>query len=173
MIPFDEMPDHARVWIFGASGPARGEAADRMLAEVDRFLEDWHAHGRPVVGARELRHGHFLLIAADERATGVSGCSIDSLFRRLRGLEAETGIGVLDSGTVWFRGGDGEIRRESRDSFRLLAAEGGVTGDTPVFDNTVATVGEVRGGGWEKRLAESWHGRAFRLGSPSTSGPRA
>jgi hypothetical protein len=172
-VPFDEIPDHARVWVFGATGSVRGEAADRLLEEVDRFLEEWHAHGRAVVGARELRHDRFLLIAADEEATGVSGCSIDSLFRRLRVLETETGIGLLDSGAVWFRGGDGEVRRESRDSFRRLAAEGGVTGDTLVFDNTVATVGEVRRDAWERRLADSWHGRAFRLGSPSVSGPRA
>jgi len=169
---FDTIPDHARIWVFGASRAIRGEDAARLLEEVDRFLQEWHAHGRPVVGARELRHDHFLLIAADEKATGVSGCSIDSLFRQLQTLEAETGIGLLDSGAVWLRGDDGGVRRESRESFRRLAAEGGVTEDTPVFDNTVATVGEVRRGAWVKRLADSWHGRAFRLGSPSVSGPQ-
>ena len=36
---------------------------------------------KPLTAARDLRHERFLMVAADEAAAGVSGCSIDALRR--------------------------------------------------------------------------------------------
>ena len=155
------MPDDARVWIFGADRPLDPPQREALLRGADAFLEGWHAHRQPVIGARDLPHDQFLVIAADERASGVSGCSIDSLFRTLKELEGELGVTLLDGSRVWFVGREGEIRTATRAEFRALAEAGEVDGSTRVFDNTVATVGALRGGHWERPMAESWHGRAF------------
>ncbi|HEX5725085.1 MAG TPA: hypothetical protein VFX98_06440 [Longimicrobiaceae bacterium] len=160
-VEFDRLPDDARLWVFAASRalePAEGEA---LLERVDHFLERWLAHGAEVVGGRELRHGRFLLVGADERATGVSGCSIDTLFHALAALEEELGVTLRDSGPVQFRDEEGAIRSVPRSEFRLMARTGEVTEETVVFDNTVATVGEARAGRWETRLRDTWHARAF------------
>lgn len=162
---FSRLPDDARVWIFSASRPLAAREAERLLERVDRFVEGWLAHGRPVVGGREWRHGRFLLVAADERATGVSGCSIDSLFHTLQAVGAELGAELLDRSGVWFRGADGEIRVVSRPEFRALARAGEVGEDTVVFNHTVGTVGEMRNGRWEVPLRDSWHAQAFPGGT--------
>jgi hypothetical protein len=161
-IQFDRMPADARVWVFGASEPIRGAAAERLLATVRDFVTGWLAHGHPVVGASDWRHDHFLLIAADEKATGVSGCSIDSLFRTLKGIEQSLGTTLLDSGRIWFRDSEGSVRSVERSKFRTLVDAGEIDDETMVFDNTVASAGAVRAGEWEKRFAESWHAKAFR-----------
>jgi hypothetical protein len=161
-IPFDRMPDDARVWIFGASEPLTGADAERLLRTVHEFVSGWLAHGHPVVGASDWRYDHFLLIAADEKATGVSGCSIDSLFRALRTGERSLGTTILDSGRVWYRDAGNMVRSVERGEFRGMVDAGEIDDDTIVFDNTVASVGAVRGGEWEKRFADSWHARAFR-----------
>jgi hypothetical protein len=160
---FDRLPDDARVWVFAASRALTDAEATTLLARVDGFLARWNAHGHPVVGARELRHARFLLVAADERATGVSGCSIDSLFGQLRALQDELDVALLDAGPVWFRDAAGEIRGLPRPGFRALARDGGVTPDTVVFDNTVGTVGDVRHGRWETALRDAWHAKAFPI----------
>ncbi|HEX2206990.1 MAG TPA: hypothetical protein VHG93_04860 [Longimicrobium sp.] len=160
-VPFDRLPDDARLWVFAAARPLDEARQQALLAHADAFLARWAAHGAPVLGGRELRHGRFLLIGADERATGVSGCSIDTLFRSLGELEAEMGVAMRDGSLVYFRDESGEIQAAPRPAFRQRAAAGGVTEDTLVFDNTIGTVGELRGGGWEKPLRESWHARAF------------
>lgn len=162
-VPFDRLPDDARLWVFAAARPLDEARQQALLAHADAFLARWAAHGAPVLGGRELRHGRFLLIGADERATGVSGCSIDTLFRSLGELEAEMGVAMRDGSLVYFRDESGEIQAEPRAAFRQRAAVGGVTEDTLVFDNTIGTVGELRGGGWEKPLRESWHARAFPI----------
>jgi hypothetical protein len=160
-VSFDQLPDDARVWVFAAAQPLNEAESASLLRGVDEFVEGWAAHGAPVRGARDWRHGRFLLVGADERATGVSGCSIDSLFHALAAAEADTGVSLRDSSLVFFRDASGEIRSVPRPEFRRLAAAGEITDDTPVFDNTVTTAGEVRAGRWETRLRDSWHARAF------------
>jgi hypothetical protein len=164
-VPFDQLPDDARVWVFAASRPLSEAEGASLLRRVDGFVERWAAHGAPVRGARDWRHGRFLLVGADERATGVSGCSIDSLFHALADAEAELGITMRDASAVYFRGEDGEVRSVPRPEFRRMAAAGEVRDDTPVFDNTVATAGDVRAGRWETRLRDAWHARAFPVGA--------
>jgi hypothetical protein len=160
-VPFAQIPDHARIWIFGSAEPIVESDARRLLERVDEFVGSWLAHGQPVVGGYDWRYDRFLIVAADERATGVSGCSIDSLFRSLRDVERETGRTLLDSSPVWFRDQSGEIRSVPRGEFRQLMRDGDVPDDALVFDNTVNTVGALRSGEWERPLRESWHGKAF------------
>jgi hypothetical protein len=164
-VPFSELPDYSRVWIFGASRPLTDDDSAQLLEVVDRFLDGWAAHGAPVVGARELRHDRFLIVGADERATGVSGCSTDTLFHALGAAGQALGVDFRDRTLVYWRDATGEIRSAPRAEFRALAAAGEVDGDTLVFDNTVATAGDLREGLWETRLANAWHARAFPIGA--------
>lgn len=159
---FPHFPDDARLWVFAAPRPLSAEERGEVMRRVGGFVEAWVAHGHPVVGAAELVHDRFLFVAADERATGVSGCSIDSMTRALRQVDAELGTALLDaSGSVFFRGADGAVTSVPRAEFREMARSGRVSGETVVFDNTVTTVGDLRNGQWEKPLASSWHARAF------------
>jgi hypothetical protein len=169
-VDFSLLPGDARLWIFAAARPFAPDEAEALLRRVDRFVAGWLAHGHPVVGARDWRHDRFLLIAADERATGVSGCSIDSLFRVLKELEAETGAGLLDRSGVVFRGAGGEVRTASRPEFRALVQSGEVGEDTVVFDNTITTVGELNSGRWEVPLRDAWHAQAFGVGTAGNRG---
>lgn len=160
-VDFLLLPDDARLWIFAASRPLSSTEAGLLLDRVDRFVGGWLAHGTPVAGAREWRHDRFLLVAADERATGVSGCSIDALFHTLQEVEREMDLHLLERTGVWFRGRDGGIRTRTRSEFRALIEAGQVDGSTPVFDHTIATVGALRSGRWELPLRDSWHAAAF------------
>ena len=169
-IDFDRMPDDARLWVFAASRALSDGEGERLLGHVDGFITQWAAHGAPVVGSRDFRYGRFLFIAADERATGVSGCSTDTLFRALGEAEGELGVSLRDSSLVFWRDAAGAVRSAPRPEFRRLAQEGAVDGETPVFDNTVREVGDVRAGRWEKPMRDSWHARAFGVGEAAARG---
>ena len=150
-IALSSLPDEARIWIFGIS-PALDEPRQRtLLAEVDRFLEGWAAHGQPITSARELREGSFLIVGVD-RASETSGCSIDRMFGTLQRLERELGVSILDSGRVFVRHGDGRPDALTRAAFRDSADP-----HTTVFDTLVESLGDVRAGRWERPAAESWH----------------
>lgn len=149
-VPIDQLSNDAHIWIFGISPALDANKSATLLAHVDAFLDDWAAHGVPIRGARDLREGSFLIIAADENREK-SGCSIDRMFGTLRQLERELGVAILDSNRIFFRGHEG-VRAVPRGEFRNAAAL-----DTPVFDVTAERLGEVRGGAWERPVASSWH----------------
>ena len=159
-IDFQNMPSHARLWVFSADRELAESERDTILTEVDRFLDTWAAHGAPLSAARHMEHDRFLLVAVDERAAGVSGCSIDALTRSLKKLETDLGLTLLDYAPVSYRD-NGSIRRVTRAEFSDLASNGGVSLETTVFNNTVDSVGAFRDGKWEARAEDSWHKDAF------------
>ena len=159
IVPFDELPPDARLWIFGAERPLSEAERVRVIGEVDAFIRQWTAHDAPLTTARDVRYDQFIFVAVDERAAGVSGCSIDALVSSLRVLEADLGTEIIGGASIWYRqnGPEGEIRRISRSAFKELAESGLVSGDTIVFDLSLTRVGELREGRWESSARQSWH----------------
>jgi hypothetical protein len=160
LVPFDELPSDSRLWIFAAERPLSADESGRVLAEADTFINQWMAHGVPLMAGRDLRYNQFVLVGVNERAAGVSGCSIDALVRRMQQLEQTLGIELINNGPVLYREGHA-IERVSRDRFAELAASGTVGPNTRVFDNTLTRVGDLQAGKWEVKASESWHARAF------------
>ena len=154
-VDFRSLPDDARLWVFAADRPVTGPSAERLLGEVDGFLDDWAAHGQPLTCARDWREERFLAIGVDQGDAHASGCSIDGLFRILRNLEAAVGASLLGGGRVLYRDASGAVRTVSRDEFSTLATQGAVSGRTLVFDATVGTAGAWRER-FERPAAESW-----------------
>jgi len=149
-VPIDQLSNDAHIWIFGISPSLDEHGGATLLRRVDAFLDEWAAHGVPIRGARDLREGSFLVVAADEDREK-SGCSIDRMFGTLKQLEQELSVSILDSTRVFFRD-NGGVRAVARNEFRNAA-----NAETPVFDVTAERLGDVRGGGWERKAADSWH----------------
>ncbi len=159
-IDFAQLPADSRVWIFSADRVLSNDQQTQLLASVDRFLAQWGAHDMPLTAGREIRYDRFLFIAVDQQRVGPSGCSVDALVRQMKTLQQELGVELVDHAPVLFRQGD-EIARVAREEFSALVADGEVSLDTTVFDNTLTRLGDVRDGRWETNAARTWHGRAF------------
>jgi hypothetical protein len=155
VVSFSALPDASRVWIFGSDPSLRGEAADTLLAEVDRFLAQWKAHGAPLTCAREWTHDRFLTIGVDTTQESASGCSIDGLYRTLQSLERTLHARLVAGGRVFYRGGDGAVQSLARDQFASLAEQHGITPDTPVFDTSLTTAADRRAR-FETTAGASW-----------------
>lgn len=149
----DKLSDDSRIWIFGISPALDAAKRDAVLADADRFLDQWAAHNMPITAARAVVEDSFLVIAVD-KASETSGCSIDRMFGLLRELESRLGVAILDPNRVFVRHGDGHVDALTRAEFRDRADK-----HTHVFDTLVERLGEVRSGRWEKPAEESWHAR--------------
>src|SRR5688572_27637177 len=155
-VGFESLPDDARVWVFGAANALDDRARDRLLSAVDQYLDQWHAHGAPLVCAREWRDDRFLAIGVDQSTAGASGCSIDGLFRTLARLEPELGTTLLGGGRVYYRGSDGRVAATTRPAFAQIVREGQAGPETPVFDTSLTPAAAWRHV-FERPLRESWH----------------
>lgn len=160
LVDFTQLPDDARIWVFGAAAPVDDVDTLKLLATVDTFLLQWKAHGHPLTVAREWRDERFLVIGVDQRTEGASGCSIDGLFRTLQGLERAIGTSLVGGGRVYFRDPLGMVHAVSRDDFGLMARRGDVNADTPVFDTAATTAGAYRAT-FERPARHGWHAALF------------
>jgi hypothetical protein len=143
-VPFNSLPDQARIWVFASNEPLTGATADQLLTEVDGFLDQWKAHGQPLRAARDWREDQFLTIGIDPTAEQASGCSIDGLFRALQQLERSIGSRLVGGGRVFYRDATGTPRVASPLDFEALASSGAVSADTPVFDLTLVALSDWR-----------------------------
>jgi len=158
-IDISRLPDESRIWIFGISPALDEPKSSRLLSLVDRFLDDWSAHGQATVSARDLLHGSFLVIAVDQQSE-TSGCSIDRMFGLLRQLESELGVVILDPNRIFYQDGSGKVATMTRHEF----VENGRQ-DMVVFDILAERIGRIRRGLWQKPARDSWHGALIRQAS--------
>jgi hypothetical protein len=144
------------VWVFASASPLDAASSERLLGAVDEFLQQWNAHGAPLVCGRDWRDDRFLAVGVDQSSAGASGCSIDGLFRTLARLEPELGTKLLGGGRVYYRDAHGRIQVATRSAFGELARSGAIAADTRVFDTSLTSAA-----GWreefERPASASWH----------------
>lgn len=161
IVPFDSLPDASRVWVFGSDRALAGAEAERLLAEVDRYLAQWKAHGMALTCARDWRDQHLLTIGVDSTQESASGCSIDGLFRVLQTIERPLGARLVGGGRVFYRDAAGRVQCVGRDRLVELADAGAIANDTPVFDTGLTTAGDWRAR-FEAPARETWVGELLR-----------
>ena len=161
IVPFDSLPDSARIWVFGSDRPVTGPAAERLLGEVDRFLGEWRAHGAPLRCARLWADNRFLVVGVDQTDANASGCSIDGLFRALQGLEREIGARLVGGGRVYYRDHAGAAQSAARAELDDLVARGVIGPDTVVFDTSITDLGEWRAR-FEQPARKTWVGELIK-----------
>ncbi len=89
-LPFAHLPGEARVWIY-QTGHGLEPLLPALEAHLTPFVQNWQSHGAPVQGGWALYAGAFVMVAALEPGSGVSGCSTDGLVRVMQALSAQTG----------------------------------------------------------------------------------
>ena len=168
VVDFGTLPARARVWIFASDRPLSGNDARTLLEEVDRFLDQWKAHGAPLLSAREWREDRFLAIGVDPTAEQASGCSIDGLFRSLRALEGPLSTGLVAGGRVFYRDAEGRPHLALRNEVPTLVAQRVLTDDTAVFDTSITDAASYRSS-FERPARESWLAALMRPQSSQSS----
>jgi hypothetical protein len=161
IVPFETLPDSARIWVFASDRDLSGASADTLLAAVDEFLATWRAHGVPLRSARAWRDNRFLAVGVDVTAENASGCSIDGLFRTLQTLQREIGAQMVGGGRVFYRNRGGAVETTTREDFSARTKRGEITPSTPVFDISLTDAASWRTR-FEAPAGASWTASYFK-----------
>src|ERR1700753_748660 len=86
----------SRVWIYQASRLFTIGEALKIEDMLNDLVANWKSHGTPVKAYANLLFGQFIILMADEAATGVSGCSIDSSVRVIQQIEKQFGVEIFN-----------------------------------------------------------------------------
>lgn len=99
-LPFEQMPAHARVWVYQADRKFSPSEIDMVSQKLRAFCEQWNTHGKMMHTSFDIRFDQVVVLAVDESHLDASGCSIDSSVRTLREIEQALGLNLLDQGKV-------------------------------------------------------------------------
>lgn len=156
-IPFEELPDYARVWVYQANRSLTDEEIEQIEEKTSIFLSNWTAHGSHLKASFQLKYKRFLIIAIDQDAQAATGCSIDASVSFVQKLEKEYNIDLLDKMNVSYKQGEFIAYKPLAD-FKQMAKDKSVSLNTIVFNNLVTNKQEFEDS-WEVPASESWHAR--------------
>ena len=103
-IPFEQMPDHARVWIYQANRPFTPSEAQQISQTLENGTQSWEAHGAPLQASFEIRFNQVIIVAVNESVNQASGCSIDASTRWFKELAANLNIDFFNRDLAVLRG---------------------------------------------------------------------
>ena len=152
--------DDTRLWIYPFRNPLDESGTSLLRQTLGHFLPTWVSHGAPVEGQFRIHEARFVLLIG-QSAAGISGCSIDSSVKNFKDLRDQHGLDGLDRSLIFFRDSEGAIQGRHFLDFQKLAVSGEILPETPVFDTTITTLGQLRRGDFEKPFHESWHTDRF------------
>lgn len=153
LIPAGFAPD-SRVWIYQSPRLFFLSEALEIEKMLEAFVQDWKSHGTPVKGYANLFYGQFIVLMADETATGVSGCSTDSSVRLIKAIEQQFGMSLFDRLMLAFQV-KGETQMVPLSQLPYALENGGIGPDTVYFNNLVQTKAELETK-WLIPLKDSW-----------------
>ena len=153
LLPADFAPD-SRVWIYQSSRLFFMSEAIQIEDLLNDFIAKWNSHGTPVKGFGTLFFGQFIILMADENATGVSGCSTDSSVHLMKEIEKLYNVSLFDRQNLAFVIKD-KIQLLPLNQLQYAYDNQFINADTLYFNNLVQTKKELETN-WLIPVKESW-----------------
>lgn len=150
----DDFADSSRVWIYQSSRLFFINEALEMEDMLNDFASNWKSHGRPVKGFANLFFGRFIVLMADESATGVSGCSTDSSVHLIKSIEEKYKVQMFDRQSLAFVVKD-KIELLPLSQLEYAVENNFINANTLYFNNTVLSKKEMFEK-WIIPVKESW-----------------
>jgi hypothetical protein len=154
----------SRVWVYQSNRLFSLSEAFEVEEMLNDFTKNWQSHGAPIKGAAWLFFGQFIILMADESATGVSGCSTDTSVRLIKDMEKKFGISLFDRMTLAFVLKD-KVELLPMSQLPYAAENGFINKDTLYFNNLVQTKEELENN-WIIPISESWLAKKIEFSRP-------
>ena len=160
-----EFNESSKVWIYQSSRLFLMSEALEIETILEQFVTTWKSHGDPVKGYGNLFFGQFIVLMADETATGVSGCSTDGSVRVVKEIEQQFSVQCFERQTLAFIVKD-KIQLLPLSQLSYAAENEFIEANTLYFNNTVLTKKELLQN-WIIPIKDSWLSK--RIAFPALS----
>ena len=160
LLPDTFSPD-SRVWVYQSSRLFLLSEALQIEEQLNRFTAEWQSHGAEVDAYGNLFFGQFVVLMADERKAGVSGCSTDSSVRFIKSLGEQFGVDFFNRTNLAFYVKE-KIQLLPMNQLPYAVQNGFIDSDTLYFNNLVQTKKELEKE-WIVPVKNSWLGKKLNL----------
>lgn len=161
----EDFPPHSKVWIYQSSRLFTLSETLELEPMLEHFASYWKSHGDPVKGHANLLFGQFIILMADESATGVSGCSTDSSVRFIKEIEQKFSVSLFDRQSIAFIIND-KVQLLPLSQVAYALQNGFIKEDSLFFNNVVLTRAELENN-WIIPIKDSWLAKWIGLNKAS------
>ena len=154
--PIAQLPPTSKVWIYQANQKFTSEQESKITSDLQTFTDEWEVHGAPLPASFEIRFNQFVVIAANDSA---SGCSIDASVRVMKAIGASTGLDFFDRNLVAMKHDDDVVMlplKELKSSFR----PGFWNERSLFFNNAISSLADYHTS-WPQEAGKTWLKRYF------------
>ncbi|MEO5995521.1 MAG: hypothetical protein ABIN89_02400 [Chitinophagaceae bacterium] len=144
----------SKVWIYQSNRLFSISEALQIEDLLKNFYNNWLSHGATVKGHADLLFGQFIIIMADETATGVSGCSTDGSVRLIKDIEKAFNVSMFDRQLLAFLVKE-KVQLIPMPQLSYARENGFINAETIYFNNLVQTKEELENN-WMIPVRESW-----------------
>jgi hypothetical protein len=148
---FNNLPSSAKVWIYQADRKLNPEEIEILSRSIRSFTEQWQVHGMPLQASFEIKYGQFVILAADDKA---SGCSIDSSVRVMKEIGEALRVDFFNRSLIAFLVND-NVDTIPMASLLARLQSGNWDAATYTFNNAVSSIEEYRNR-WLVTSAQTW-----------------
>ena len=160
LLPEDFAAD-SRVWIYQANRLFAMSEVLQIEDILNEFVKEWNSHGTPVKGFATIFFGQFIILMADETASGVSGCSTDSSVRLIKEIEKKFSVNLFDRQLLAFIIKD-KIQLLPLSQLNYAVENNFIDESTLYFNNIVLDKNELQNN-WIIPVKESWLSKKINL----------
>ena len=152
-LPADFNPN-SKVWIFQSSRSFGSNELKEVESMLHEFVFGWTSHGAKVKGFGSVFFDMFIILMADETASGVSGCSTDSSVRIIKEIEKRFQVDLFNRQSLAF------VVKEKIEQIPLSQLDyafnnGFISPETLYFNNVVLSKKELEEN-WVIKMKDSW-----------------
>jgi len=150
-------PD-SKLWIFQSIEPLDKQEVIIISKSINQFLVSWKSHGKQIKSASFVIKSHFIFVLVDSNFCEASGCSIDSLFKKIKELGDCLNRDFLKRNFISF-----QEKKSQRIQFLTLSKFKDYIknnlNDFVIFDNSITLLSDLKN--WEINFLD-WESKYFK-----------
>ena len=157
-IPFQDLPDSARIWVYQASRALHSQEIDLISRTLTQSCQAWEAHGAPLQASFEIRYNQVVIIAVNEAMNAASGCSIDTSTRWFKSMGESLQVDFFSRDVAVIR--NDQVQLLALGQIKSAVQAGELHPSDEIITPLLQTVGQYRST-WSSKAADSYLKRYF------------
>ena len=154
IVDFKTMPDDSRIWIYQSNRDFNESEIGVIKDKTISFLDNWQAHGKDLECSYSIIDKRFIILAVNESANPIGGCSIDFSLQLIKDISNTIGIDLLNRLVVNYRL-DNKVESLSLSDLKNKIKDGDFSPETIIFNTAINSKSELFNN-FEIDIRSSW-----------------
>ena len=154
IVDFKTMPDDSRIWIYQSNRDFNESEIGIINDKTISFLDNWQAHGKDLECSYSIIDKRFIIIAVNESANPIGGCSIDFSLQLIKDISNTIGIDLLNRLVVNLKI-ENRLESLSLSDLKNKIKDGDFSPETIIFNTAINSKSELLNN-FEIDIKSSW-----------------